>query len=308
MSMLFAATYPRRCAGLVLFGSFARSIWSSDYPWAMTTEQWRAWDDATVDGWGVPSADLDPELAREAAAIQRHGASPGAARALLQMNMEIDVRHVLSLDRRADARAAQEGRLDLVRGREVDRRQDRRRQVRRAVWVAARVLHRDVDRRLPRSSSSSATSGTTECRATPASPSACSRRFSSPTWSARPPRRPSSANSLARVRPGPPRNHQAPAGPVSRHRARHGRRRLLRILRRPGPRDPLRLRDPRERPRARDRDPRGATRRRVRADRPEGRWDRGEHRRARCVEEGGTGGRAGLEHREGSRRRVRDRV
>ncbi len=34
MSVLFAATYPERTTALVLFGVFAKRIWSPDYPWA----------------------------------------------------------------------------------------------------------------------------------------------------------------------------------------------------------------------------------------------------------------------------------
>ena len=34
MSVLFAATYPERTAALVLFGVFAKRLWSPDYPWA----------------------------------------------------------------------------------------------------------------------------------------------------------------------------------------------------------------------------------------------------------------------------------
>ena len=34
MSLLFAATYPQRTRGLVLFGGMARSTWAPDYPFA----------------------------------------------------------------------------------------------------------------------------------------------------------------------------------------------------------------------------------------------------------------------------------
>ena len=39
MSMLFAATYPERTVALVLHGSYAKGMWSKDYPWAKTREQ-----------------------------------------------------------------------------------------------------------------------------------------------------------------------------------------------------------------------------------------------------------------------------
>jgi pimeloyl-ACP methyl ester carboxylesterase len=38
LSAFFAATYPERTKALVLFGTFAKRIWSSDYPWAPKAE------------------------------------------------------------------------------------------------------------------------------------------------------------------------------------------------------------------------------------------------------------------------------
>ena len=96
MSILFAATYPQRCTGLILYGSFPRWTWAPDYPWAMTVEEWANWMSSLDEWWGVPPTDVDPGLARQLAGLQRTGASPGAARALTRMNMDIDVRHVLA--------------------------------------------------------------------------------------------------------------------------------------------------------------------------------------------------------------------
>src|SRR4029434_2346461 len=39
LSAFFAATYPERAKALVLFGTFAKRIWSSDYPWAPKPEE-----------------------------------------------------------------------------------------------------------------------------------------------------------------------------------------------------------------------------------------------------------------------------
>src|SRR5437762_5199790 len=36
LAALFAATYPQRTSALVIYGSFAKRIWSPDYPWAPT--------------------------------------------------------------------------------------------------------------------------------------------------------------------------------------------------------------------------------------------------------------------------------
>jgi class 3 adenylate cyclase len=100
MSVLFAASFPDRTTALVTFGVYAKRVWSPDYPWAPRPDQ-RAREIEVVErDW----AQLDPtSLAPDASAEQlatlaryiRRSASPGAAAALLRMNTEIDVRHVL---------------------------------------------------------------------------------------------------------------------------------------------------------------------------------------------------------------------
>jgi len=110
MAMLFAATYPERTAGLILYGTFARNNWAPDYPWRprlQTPEEFRQKVQDVREGWGTreysdmllrqfaPSALHDERLAQWWATWLRLGASPGAQLALMQMNWEIDVRHVL---------------------------------------------------------------------------------------------------------------------------------------------------------------------------------------------------------------------
>ena len=100
MSVLFAATYPGRTVALVVFGVFAKRLWSPEYPWAPTLEQReheievveRDWPDFDVSGL-FPSADA--QFAKRFATYARMSASPGAAGALLRMNTQIDVREVL---------------------------------------------------------------------------------------------------------------------------------------------------------------------------------------------------------------------
>ena len=103
MCMLFAATHPERTAALIMFGAFARRIWAPDYPWGPTREEWERYVEQYTNGWGGPVG-LDkrsPTLYRDArfrdwwARFLRSGCSPGANRALMRMNAEIDVRHVL---------------------------------------------------------------------------------------------------------------------------------------------------------------------------------------------------------------------
>jgi pimeloyl-ACP methyl ester carboxylesterase len=52
ISVLFAATYPERCAGLVLFDPTVKGIRSADYPWAPTDEEWRERLLSVRRGWG----------------------------------------------------------------------------------------------------------------------------------------------------------------------------------------------------------------------------------------------------------------
>ncbi len=104
LAMLFAATYPQRTTGLVLWGSFASMVKRPGYPWGLTHEELEEAARAYTDRWGtgvglgafVPSRVHDVATRRWWARFQRLAASPGAAVALLRMNAEIDVRGVLS--------------------------------------------------------------------------------------------------------------------------------------------------------------------------------------------------------------------
>jgi DNA-binding winged helix-turn-helix (wHTH) protein/pimeloyl-ACP methyl ester carboxylesterase len=101
MAVLFAATYPERCAGLVLYGTYAKRLWEPDYPWGQTQEDRRRYAEQLEREWGweadmrrmCPSA--DDALARWWGERCRASASPGAARRLIEMNSLVDVRHVL---------------------------------------------------------------------------------------------------------------------------------------------------------------------------------------------------------------------
>jgi pimeloyl-ACP methyl ester carboxylesterase len=100
---LFAATYPERTMALTMFGTFAKRIWSPDYPWAPTPEKRQREYELVEREWGnlmdlahyVPSKVGDEAFARRLATYLRRAASPGAAVALLRMNTQIDIRHVL---------------------------------------------------------------------------------------------------------------------------------------------------------------------------------------------------------------------
>ena len=102
MSMLFAATYPERVRALVLYGTYAkRTDPDDDYPWCQTWEERQRYAEAVEREWGVDAdmtrmaPDADESVARWWMARARSSASPAAARALILMNSQIDVRNVL---------------------------------------------------------------------------------------------------------------------------------------------------------------------------------------------------------------------
>jgi pimeloyl-ACP methyl ester carboxylesterase len=103
MCLLFAATYPGRTTALIMDGSFARRTWSPDHPWGPTKEELERTVEAAVRDWGgpvgietrAPSMAKDPRFRDWWARYLRTGASPGAFRAIMQMNSEIDARDVL---------------------------------------------------------------------------------------------------------------------------------------------------------------------------------------------------------------------
>jgi len=107
MCALFAATYPERTTALVMYGAYAKRIWSPDYPWAPTPAERQQFLDLVERTWGteVDLATLAPSIATDERFRQwwvtylRRSASPGAAVALARMNSQVDIRHVLPLIR-----------------------------------------------------------------------------------------------------------------------------------------------------------------------------------------------------------------
>jgi class 3 adenylate cyclase/pimeloyl-ACP methyl ester carboxylesterase len=106
MSMLFAATYPERTTALIMFGSFAKLMPAPSYFWELheAAEDLRAlWTDALENHWGegralglyVPSIAGNPNVQRMLGMYERTAASPAMVRAMDQLNIEIDVTHVL---------------------------------------------------------------------------------------------------------------------------------------------------------------------------------------------------------------------
>lgn len=101
MSVLFAAAYPERTRALVLHGSYAKRIRSDDYPWAPTREERLATARDLEETWGenVDLSTMHPNADADTAEwFHRRGRaslSPSAARDLILMNSEADVREAL---------------------------------------------------------------------------------------------------------------------------------------------------------------------------------------------------------------------
>lgn len=100
---LFAATYPERVAGLILYGTMAKGTKSADYPWVLSREQYDQWLDLLTTNWGqalnieiyAPSRVQDERFRRWWAKSLRIASSPGEIRGVLQVMRGIDVRVAL---------------------------------------------------------------------------------------------------------------------------------------------------------------------------------------------------------------------
>jgi len=107
MSGLFAATYPERTWALVLYGGSARELRAPDYPWGPTEaeamrfieEEWRTTTERPAFAEEIARSGMPTGSSEEIAALAhsiRQSTSPGALDALNRMNIQIDIRHVLS--------------------------------------------------------------------------------------------------------------------------------------------------------------------------------------------------------------------
>ncbi|HEV8671931.1 MAG TPA: alpha/beta hydrolase, partial [Candidatus Limnocylindria bacterium] len=108
MAALFAATYPERVAGVILYGAPVRHAWAPDWPHGTLEEDfeqtWRAArernyvEDLTTPGWQRwlgPGLRDDQAFLEFWGRLQRAKGSPAARYAQARMNMLIDVRGIL---------------------------------------------------------------------------------------------------------------------------------------------------------------------------------------------------------------------
>jgi len=109
LSALFAATYPERVLGLIIYGACACDTKKPDYPWGTDPsqvdeisqrirEKWGTPEAnrLRMDGWLAPSRKGDEALFEWFGQMARSAASPGAAADLFRMNCLIDVRPALA--------------------------------------------------------------------------------------------------------------------------------------------------------------------------------------------------------------------
>jgi pimeloyl-ACP methyl ester carboxylesterase len=105
---MFAATYPERTAGLLLWSGQASGIRDADWPWGETAEENAAFQQLIADTWGdedligpllsiagAPSKADDPRARKEWARFMRYAASRGDALVHERMFEETDYRSIL---------------------------------------------------------------------------------------------------------------------------------------------------------------------------------------------------------------------
>jgi len=103
MACLFAATFPDRVSHLVLCGTWSKLARSDDNPAGVPVAAFERWLDQTVADWGGPAAlaQFAPSAAEDEDAVAwwarflRSASSPRAAKSLMEMYLDIDVRPVL---------------------------------------------------------------------------------------------------------------------------------------------------------------------------------------------------------------------
>lgn len=103
MSTLYAATYPERTLGLILYGGYAARTRSDSYPWAPTADSRQQIQNSILTDWPystgwqamAPSRASDEEFIESWGRYLQSAASPAAAHALHVMNSRADIRDLL---------------------------------------------------------------------------------------------------------------------------------------------------------------------------------------------------------------------
>jgi class 3 adenylate cyclase len=104
---LFAATFPERVTSLILFSAYPAGLRPEDLPGSWDEEQWENWLASVRVGWGTrawqvqnlrwqcPTVLEDPDMLEQWIAFARLSASPSSAEAVLRIEKDTDIRHIL---------------------------------------------------------------------------------------------------------------------------------------------------------------------------------------------------------------------
>lgn len=100
---MFAATFPERVRSLILYGSYATTLWKPDYPWAPRPEEREQEVQLLIHMWGTedlaaalnPTAALDPTFVMWATRWNRSSVSKDALPRAYELLSKTDVRGVL---------------------------------------------------------------------------------------------------------------------------------------------------------------------------------------------------------------------
>jgi len=104
LALLFAASEPDRVASVAVYGTFARLLVAPDQPTGLDPDLVTPFLDAVVDAWGSGAAmrffiqhmPRSDDMKRAAARYERSACTRQMAAEILRLNIEIDVRAVLS--------------------------------------------------------------------------------------------------------------------------------------------------------------------------------------------------------------------
>jgi class 3 adenylate cyclase len=107
MSAFFAAANPERVSKLILFGGFAKAYLTEE----AVSQRMKIWGTGALMGRAAASLSTNPDAVKLLAKFERLSASPGAAKAFMLLNRQIDVTSILPnvrvptlvLHRRTDA-------------------------------------------------------------------------------------------------------------------------------------------------------------------------------------------------------------
>lgn len=106
-STLFAAAYPERVSSLILFSAYPVGLATDELPGGWDEKTWEEWLASVRLGWGTrawtvqnlrwqgPSVLQDPDLLEQFIALNRLSASPSSAEAVLRIEKDTDIRHIL---------------------------------------------------------------------------------------------------------------------------------------------------------------------------------------------------------------------